>query len=766
MSLTDAIDGHLSKLPALDAEDLKAVRSSVPGKVLGRTAGLLSLVLLAFGFAGSVDFSLKRLLDVDLSPTPWLRFGLLLGLPLLAVGSQLIVEWRGERNRRALQQLAVRLGAEQSGYFRIGPYLNTTEDRARFNRADRAHEKVLNWLERSASIPLYLTGDSGSGKSSLLNASVLPALRGRGWTVVEIRAWQDPRTALRDALLELTVTRRARQPEKPTLRDLIELAARRAGIGLLLVLDQFEEFVILGDLEQKKEFAALLTDLRTIPIRGLILLLVLRSDYQTFLEDIGDPSLRYGENLYQVGRFTFAAASDFLARSGLELQPSAIDRLLASAAELDETPSLVRPITLNVIGYVLAAGKSMAASLDAGHLVRQYIEQTVGQPAIRDLARRVLEQLVTEQGTKRPQSEQDLVALTRLRRGEVRAVLNGLGNAALARPLDPAQGVWELSHDFVARAVARHLGRGRHRLLQRGAFFAAPALLLSMLLISVVVILSNHFLPYQTRSELADLGFTAIKQKDGGWIFTNKPAVPPTRENFARAGPLLAKIPIRSVDLSGLDFENPEPLSGLVELRSLDLTDTKVGYFLDPLQHLDKLQKLRLSGTQIGELGPLRVLTELQSLDLSRTKVYDLEPLRSLKKLRSLYLSETNVWDLHPLEALAALRLLDLGRTEMSDLQPIHSLIALESLRVTGTQVKDVKSLEGLAALQSLDLDDTKVQNLEPLIHLVKLRCLYLSAPVPDELVLQFNRSRAEAHLQQVDIRRAPSQESCVSRGQ
>jgi Novel STAND NTPase 1 len=206
MSLSDAIDGHLSRLPALDPEDLKAVRSFVPGKLFGRTAALLSLALLVFVFAGSVDVSLKRLLDVDLSPTPWVRFGLLLGLPLLAVGSQLIVEWRAERNRRTLQRLAVRLGAEQSGYFRIGPYLNTAEDRARFTRADRAHEKVLNWLERSASTPLYLTGDSGSGKTSLLDASVLPVLRERGWIVVETRAGQNPEAALRESLLDQTVT--------------------------------------------------------------------------------------------------------------------------------------------------------------------------------------------------------------------------------------------------------------------------------------------------------------------------------------------------------------------------------------------------------------------------------------------------------------------------------------------------------------------------------------------------------------------------------
>jgi hypothetical protein len=102
--------------------------------------------------------------------------------------------------------------------------------------------------------------------------------------------------------------------------------------------------------------------------------------------------------------------------------------------------------------------------------VRRYIEQTVNQSAIRGLAPLILEQMITEQGTKRPRSEPDLAKDTGLR--PVRAVLTGLGAAALARPLDPAQGVWELSHDFVARAVARYLGRQRRDLLRRGAYAA------------------------------------------------------------------------------------------------------------------------------------------------------------------------------------------------------------------------------------------------------------------------------------------------------
>jgi hypothetical protein len=88
--------------------------------------------------------------------------------------------------------LAVKTGVEQTGYFRIGPYQDRDEDRAKFNRPDRAEDKVLDWIEKSTQVPLYPTGDSGSGKSSLLNAFVLPKLRQHGWTVVQARAWQDP----------------------------------------------------------------------------------------------------------------------------------------------------------------------------------------------------------------------------------------------------------------------------------------------------------------------------------------------------------------------------------------------------------------------------------------------------------------------------------------------------------------------------------------------------------------------------------------------
>ncbi|MGH8574145.1 MAG: AAA family ATPase, partial [Gammaproteobacteria bacterium] len=193
------------------------------------------------------------------------------------------------------QALAITPHAVPGGYFRIGPYLGTPEDLARFDRADQAHKKVLDWVPQASAVPLYLTGDSGSGKSSLLNAFVLPSLRARQWTIAEARVYQDPESALRDALAKLP-GRRRREGELAKLRDLIEAAAQRAADRLLLVLDQFEEFVILAEPKTKNAFSALLADLQADPVEGLRLLLVLRSDYQTALEEIGLPPLRQQEN--------------------------------------------------------------------------------------------------------------------------------------------------------------------------------------------------------------------------------------------------------------------------------------------------------------------------------------------------------------------------------------------------------------------------------------------------------------------------------------
>src|SRR5260370_8225124 len=112
------------ELPKRDKEDLKAVRSFLPGKLLGRTAALLSLALIVLSFAIALNASLRQFLNIELGL--W-TYGILIG-SFLAVVAQVALEWRAEPNLRMLQALAINPGPEHTGNFPILPSHNPSQD--------------------------------------------------------------------------------------------------------------------------------------------------------------------------------------------------------------------------------------------------------------------------------------------------------------------------------------------------------------------------------------------------------------------------------------------------------------------------------------------------------------------------------------------------------------------------------------------------------------------------------------------------------------
>jgi hypothetical protein len=327
----------------------------------------------------------------------------------------------------------------------------------------------------------------------------------------------------------------------------------------------------------------------------------------------------------------------------------------------------------------------------------------------------VLSELVTERGTKRPRSERELVDQTGLRAGEVRAVMNGLWTAALARPLDAAQGVWELSHDFVARAVARYLGRRRLDWPGVVRAYAASALFGLMAAAVAGTIIWNANAADRLRAELANLGIEV--SSDGleaatGSRFKGK--------DWDKSGPLLSRVTtLQSLDLSAksnlpnffafnrldLPITDIRPLKGLRALHKLNLSFTLVAD-IGPLKGLTGLQQLDLSYTHVADLAPLKGLTALQSLDLTDTKVADLGALEGLTALQALNLSETLVVDLAHLKGLTALQKLDLGelpfRTKVTDLAPVQDLPNLE--QIVGAPTAELEKLNSYRAQKKLPI--------------------------------------------------------------
>ena len=149
--------------------------------------GLITAYVIALVLA----FTQFKELTKPLSGIHWvLQIGIVFGLPLLAFLFHTIPTFFDQRRRKQLTEIS---GTLQSGYFTLAP----RENQETFQRTDGMHEEVLRWLSQRNEPLLYLTGLSGSGKSSLLAAWVLPKLIGKDYLIIRLRGYQDPLTALR-----------------------------------------------------------------------------------------------------------------------------------------------------------------------------------------------------------------------------------------------------------------------------------------------------------------------------------------------------------------------------------------------------------------------------------------------------------------------------------------------------------------------------------------------------------------------------------------
>ena len=176
--------------------------------------------------------------------------------------------------------------------------------------------------------------------------------------------------ARRVLLLPGHVWKKPPAPET-ALRGLVERAAAHVRpASLLLVLDQFEEFIIMHEPEEQEEFSVFLRSLATQPVSGFKVLLVLRSDYLGRLDKMGLPPLEQHVNWEEVPAFTERDALHFIEDSGLQIAPALKERLFSEARDVEDTPGLIKPITLNLFGMILQRSpERLPASYERGSVL-------------------------------------------------------------------------------------------------------------------------------------------------------------------------------------------------------------------------------------------------------------------------------------------------------------------------------------------------------------------------------------------------------------
>ena len=231
-----------------------------------------------------------------------------------------------------------------------------------FGRAALTNRLVARLSAPEGSRFLAVVGPSGSGKSSLVKAGLVPALRAGAipgsekWFVVDMIPGPHPFEELETALLRVAVNPPDSLVEQlPTDEGGILRAVRRclpgSGAELLLIIDQFEEmFTLVADRAVAARFLDGLTAAVNDPDSPLRVILSLRADF--YDRPLLHPGL--SELIQQRTEVVVPLTTDELvlaierpvARYGIQVEPELVAALVADVTE--------QPGALPLLQYTLS----------------------------------------------------------------------------------------------------------------------------------------------------------------------------------------------------------------------------------------------------------------------------------------------------------------------------------------------------------------------------------------------------------------------------
>jgi hypothetical protein len=299
------------------------------------------------------------------------------------------------------------------------------DDAGRFHGREPEINELIGRL-RAGQREIFVIGPSGSGKSSLVAAGILPrlarGLSGCGPFVVrDLRPGDHPFARLCLAL-DAPVG-----PLDPAERVAALLAHRAPGASILIVVDQLEELFTQARADERKRFLDALRVLRTAPRCAIIF--TLRADFSGALRE----SPLWPERPAQLSRIDVTplrgqalrdAVSAPAREVGVTAEPELIERLVADAAAepgilplLQETlvqlwdARVDQTLTLTdyqKLGDGVRSGLAVALARRADATLSQFIA------AQADIARRILLRLISfgegRSDTRRQQPQAQLRA--------------------------------------------------------------------------------------------------------------------------------------------------------------------------------------------------------------------------------------------------------------------------------------------------------------------------------------------------------------------
>lgn len=663
-------------------------------------------------------------------------------------------------------------GNPSDDYFTTSPRENDN-----YNFFEKGYEQYLNWLRHPKAPLLYLTGASGVGKSSLINAYLEPHLQriqnGELTNVYVIRNYDNPLRQIQKAFSPKDHLKNY-ELSPYGLFDVINQHANLLANNerILIILDQFEEFFLRFSLEKEKDNADASDDrieaLKTFfnlflshTPKGVSMLLSYRDDRQHLIDQLKIPARNEHINFEQLKPLPYNKAKQFLTNYGqINIPNERLTKVLNEASTIEDSNDSIRPIVLNILGIIIQRMLTHPTAWKLEKkLMREYFMQGLGREVKLERAK-ILKILLSDYKTTNPYSAEVLAKSTNLDAFKVDNHLLVMSNYGLVRCLNKEETrqhkrIWQIAHDFIAIQLEKIIYSITPTLLRKARPWVTP------ILIVTIIGLGLYFYSGEKHRAINQLSkANMVWHEKSRSIFCNTPGFKITDLILKNVQDDIAFLKPDSLSLSNVWLKNADALSNLTSLSKLNLSgcyiDTIFSWSriisgttnvissptcdLDGLKNLKSLTNLDLSsGELITNLSPLANLKNLTALNLSNcSKISDLEPLKDLKKLATLNLSScNNISNLEPLGNLVSLSTLFLSHCDsVYDLVPLKNLANLTGLNLAGCKnITNLNPLKDLKNLTSLELSYCyNISRLDAIQNLTNLTDVLLNGCVISDL--------------------------------
>jgi hypothetical protein len=354
----------------------------------------------------------------------------------------------------------------------------TREDKDIFFGRNQEIDQLYEMVFKSKLIFVY--GSSGTGKTSLIQCGLANKFKDYYWKPLNIRRGNHINWSLDKALCEASdgVFEYRAKNEITDLAQKIEAVYLASFRPVYLVFDQLEELYILGQKEEQQAFAQAIKEILAVeqPVK---MLFSIREEYWGYLYELEKVVPELLRSKLRVELMTDSRLKEVVSKTcqkgGIELENSKdaegkdlIDHIL-NAIRSKQRASVSLPylqVYLDKL-YRKAQGKSEKVVFspqlvqDTGQIqdvledfLKEQIEETDKKFEEKDLCRKILNEFLSSEGTKRPCEWEYIREKTRnlVNAEKLQAILLHLTNV---RILKGEEKQYELAHDSLAEAINR-----------------------------------------------------------------------------------------------------------------------------------------------------------------------------------------------------------------------------------------------------------------------------------------------------------------------